>query len=516
MPVISINNENREKENEIKNENEINNNNNKEKNEEDKKGIISSFIDYYLSKLKISIEEIELIAFNYELTNKNLDLANPVIFFNIYKIKYEKGKIKESLDKNYIRKNVWENKHFSIGGICLKISKSFTKEEKDINKSELSTNTNKKNLYDIENNDNIMVINTEKGIHFYTNTKNEILGEIGDIQLIINLFQLELFKNFIDCYLTYLSLGQKNDIKIKEIKNENQIFNNKNSNINKSVINNKSNNEIMNLKINLTTLSLIILERNQNPTEVKLNEFIKDKMNEHFCYVEDNFFIFILYNLSIQYNNNKNLYSITLDEICLNYIEYNSKEKKEEEIELVKRTGSQYSDCNDTAIFKGSEVFKSISEDGINVKEYYCSYDYRYNKNQILLIKNIKMEFIKANNKDKNKIIFDMNSFTANFHPIYLFKMLKILYENSFLIKEVLLYNIELIKEEEKFNKGNNKFEENMLIENGNENGNNINLSLSSFESKEEEDSDKNKTKEDNKKQSESTHCKCITRTKDK
>ena len=153
-----------------------------------------------------------------------------------------------------------------------------------------------------------MVINTEKGIHFYTNTKNEILGEIGDIQLIINLFQLELFKNFIDCYLTYLSLGQKNDIKIKEIKNENQIFNNKNSNINKSVINNKSNNEIMNLKINLTTLSLIILERNQNPTEVKLNEFIKDKMNEHFCYVEDNFFIFILYNLSIQYNNNKNLY----------------------------------------------------------------------------------------------------------------------------------------------------------------------------------------------------------------
>jgi len=115
----------------------------------------------------------------------------------------------------------------------------------------------------------------------------------------------------------------------------------------------------------------------------------------------------------------------------------------------VKRTGSQYSDCNDTAIFKGSEVFKSISEDGINVKEYYCSYDYRYNKNQILLIKNIKMEFIKANNKDKNKIIFDMNSFTANFHPIYLFKMLKILYEikpgyngNSKIYSSLLVFGI--------------------------------------------------------------------------
>ena len=41
-------------------------------NEKEQKGIISSFIDYYLSKLKISIDEIELIAFNYEITNKNL------------------------------------------------------------------------------------------------------------------------------------------------------------------------------------------------------------------------------------------------------------------------------------------------------------------------------------------------------------------------------------------------------------------------------------------------------------
>ena len=81
MPVISINKkekeakiENEEKKEEITNENNIN------KNDKEKKGYISSFIDYYLSKLKISIDEIELIAFNYEITNKNLTLANPVIF----------------------------------------------------------------------------------------------------------------------------------------------------------------------------------------------------------------------------------------------------------------------------------------------------------------------------------------------------------------------------------------------------------------------------------------------------
>ena len=47
---------------------------------------------------------------------------------------------------------------------------------------------------------------------------------------------------------------------------------------NKSVINTQSNNEIMNIKINLNTLSLIILERNQNQTEVKLNEYRKEKI----------------------------------------------------------------------------------------------------------------------------------------------------------------------------------------------------------------------------------------------
>ena len=497
MPVISINKkekeakiENEEKKEEITNENNIN------KNDKEQKGYISSFIDYYLSKLKISIDEIELIAFNYEITNKNLTLANPVIFFNLYKIKYDKGKLKETLDKSYIRKNIWENKHFSIDALCLKLCKSFSQDEKDLNKSDSSPKKNEQDFFDKDNNDNIMVINTQKGIHFYTNTKNEILGEIGDVQLIINLFQLELFKNFIDCYLLFLSLGKENDIKKNSPKKKKEINADKSnitySNINKSVINTQSNNEIMNIKINLNTLSLIILERNQNQTEVKLNEYRKEKMNEHFCYFEENFFIFVLYKLSLQYTNKNQMTSLIIDEIGLNYIEYNSKEKKEEEIELIKRTDSEFSENNDTAIFRSNEIFKSIKEDGINVKEYYCSYDYRYEKNQILLIKNIKIDFIN-NIKDKNKLNFELNSFLINFHPIYLFKLLKLLFENSFLIKEVLFPNIEIINEKNKLSLSKNKSNENILIEgdninNKNENEDNIELSLLSFEEKEEED----------------------------
>ena len=513
MPVITINKEKEEKKEEKKiieeKKEEINNNidNNDGK---EQKGIISSFIDYYLSKLKISIDEIELIAFNYEITNKNLTLANPVICFNIYKIKYDKGKIKESLDKTYIRKTIWENKHFSIDAFCLKICKSYNAEEKDINKSDVSNDKNK--YYDVENNDNIMVINTEKGIHIFTNTKNEIIGDIGEIQLIINLFQLELFKNFIDSYMTYLTLGKNKEAEKKITKAENQInIPNKNkninytSNINKSVINNQSNNEIMNLKLNLSSLSLVVLERNQNPTEVKLNEYSKEKMNEHFCYFEENFFIFILYNLCIQYTNKKQLTSLTIEEIGMNYIEYNSKEKKEEEIELIKRTGSESSNYSETGIFKSNEIFRSITEDGINVKEFYCSYDYRYNKNQILLVKNIKMEFIKGE-KDKDRINFELNSIVCNFHPIYFFKVLKLLYENAFLIKEVLFYNLELINEENKIKNGNNKPDENILIENNNngenqikkENGDNLNLSFLSFEESEIEDNKNSKQNNNN------------------
>ena len=147
--------------------------------------------------------------------------------------------------------------------------------------------------------------------------------------------------------------------------------------------------------------------------------------------------------MSFEYNNKKKFTSLKTEEIIFNYIEYNNKTKKEEEVELITRTGSEYSECNGSLILRGGDMFRSMGEDEnlmFDVKKYYCSYDYNYHKNQILLVKslNVGYNFVV---KDKRKINLDLNSFNLNFHPIFLFKMLKILYENSFLINEVLFFN---------------------------------------------------------------------------
>ena len=54
----------------------------------------------------------------------------------------------------------------------------------------------------------------------------------------------------------------------------------------------------------------------------------------------------------------------------MNYIKYNSK-KKEEEIELIKRTDQESSNYSETGIFKSDEIFRSNAEYGINAKEFY-------------------------------------------------------------------------------------------------------------------------------------------------
>ena len=461
MPVVLLNQNKKENKEKIEIKEKIQeiseNDDNNINNDNNKKGFFTSFVEYYLSKLKIYVGEIELITFNYEIINKNLAYSNPVLSFYIHNIRYDNGEIEEENNKSYIRKNIWENKHFSIGNICLKISKSYQNEEKNkLNEKEkdaisIRGETKKNEInFDKDNNDNILLINAEKGIHFYTNINNEIQGELGDIQLVINLFQLELLKNFIDTYLLYLTKENSNN-NLSESQKKLDLNKSKlNKSINKSVINSSSviapsNNQIMSLKIKLNSFSIILLEKDQYSTESKFYEFNKDKMTEHFCYFEYNFFIFILSNLCFHFDNKKKLISLTIDDIGLNYIEYSSKTKKEEEIELIARTGSEYSECSDNIILKNNEVFQSMSDNIFNVKEYYCSYDYKYNKNQIILIKNINLGY-NFSMEEKKKVNFDLNSFNVNFHPILLFKLLKILYENTSLIKEVLFYNYQINK----------------------------------------------------------------------
>ena len=107
-----------------------------------------------------------------------------------------------------------------------------------------------------------------------------------------------------------------------------------------------------------------------------------------------------------EFDNKKKLISLSINDISLNYIEYISKTKKEEEIELIGRTDSEYSECNSSIVFKSNEMFHAMGDNESNlfhVKEYYCSYDYKYSKNQIILIQNINLGYnFSIEDKKKN------------------------------------------------------------------------------------------------------------------
>jgi len=115
----------------------------------------------------------------------------------------------------------------------------------------------------------------------------------------MNLFQLEQLKNFLYVYSLYLSDNNDNKKSDKTKKKNENFTPNKDKNdiikqslnqsVNLSSVIYQSNNEVMNAKIILNSFSILLLERNQNPIEVKLYEFNKEKMQGHFCYFEDNF-----------------------------------------------------------------------------------------------------------------------------------------------------------------------------------------------------------------------------------
>ena len=466
------------------NNNQDNNSNNKLNSESDNKSdnnktnnsgsMLNSLIDYYLNKLKISIDEINIYFFNYEINNKNISFANPVLSLHLYKILYEDIKNENNINniENNQKEYFWIEKHFSIATISVKIIKSFDLKNKD-GITQSSYNTTSKN--------NILLFNEEKGIHFYSNKNKEIKANFGDIQIIMDLFQLELLKNFIDTYTLYFKTP-KNKRNIN-INNENNCK--KNNNIS---TNNSKYNIVMNLKIELNSFSFILFENShkysENPKFFNYSKVLeKNKFFQHFCYFEDNFFVFAIKNIFLEFNSKTNKINFSIDEIDLNYVEYNSKiknEKNNEKDELPKM-GSYYSECNDSMIFKSNDLFLPTGDENTNLYsyEYFQSFDFQFFDNEILIIKNIKLVLgLNDVNHNLNQIKFSNNNININFHPFLIFKMMKFLYENTLLIKEIIFYNYE---HELIINKDINDKENNI----NNENNNECNLSFLSINSEE-------------------------------
>ena len=454
-----------------KSDNKSDNNNSNES-----MGMLNSLINYYLNKLKISIDEINIYAFNYEINNKNIAFANPILSLHIYKILYDDIKNENNINKieNNPKEYFWVDKHFSIATISVKIIKSFDLKKKD-EVAQSSYNTTSK--------DNILLFNEEKGIHFYSNKNKEIKGNFGDIQIIMDLFQLELLKNFIDTYSLYFNISNnETNSKFNNIKNEN--ISEKNNNIS------ANNNLVMNLKIELSSFSLILFENSHIYSETpKFFEYSKilekNKFFQHFCYFEDNFFVFLITNISFEFNTKKNIINFSIDEINLNYIEFNAKLKndKNNEKDCLPKMGSYYSECNDSMIFKSEGVFLPAGDENISLYsyEYFQTFTFQFYGNEILSINNIRLVLGFDNiNKNLNQIKFINNNININFHPFLIFKMLLFLYENTLLIKEIIFYN----NEHKIFDKEINNKENDKNIDNNNV----CNLSFSSVNSQENSD----------------------------
>ena len=453
-------------------ENNINNNNNsqKGKNENTKsdKGIIQKLIDYILERLRININNIDIYILNYETNELNLLYANPCLSIHIPNIKYRNGICKDIKNKdNQIPKNPWDNKHLYINNIILKISKIF------------NNNNSNKNILEIEDYETIMTFNNENGINFYTNYNNGISCEFGDLQIILNPLQFELIKNFLECYLEYFS---NNNIEEKTILKEDNLTNEKE-------INEFCNNELpfnLTINFNLNSFSFILIENYYKNDFPKLNCFKINKIKNHFCYYEDNYFIFIIDNLKGKIKNDISI-ELTIDNINLSYIEFLKKLNytKEELIKIKelesKEKKSEYYEPMGSLIMDEDEVYHSFNEEN-NLNEKWLQYKFEYFENNILNISNIKIEFLKF-----PKIY--IKEINIGFHPAFCFKFLKLAYDNLILINEIFFYNIKLYKNNE-----NQNLNENLIIS---INNNDKKISNKSFDN-EKIENNKNKNKKNN------------------
>ena len=446
MPIKNkiIEKENNENIQNLENKNEKNSNSQKEKKD---KSLIDKIIDYILERITITISKIDIYILNYETKDLNILYANPCLSIHVPYIKYKNGICKDIKSKeNQIPKNYWDNKHLYISNIILRVSKIFNK-------------NNEKKFFEIEDYETIMTFNNENGINFYTNYDNGINCDIGDLQFIINPLQFELIKNIFECYLDYFS---DNDDEKK--KNFNKINNNK---VIESENKNNSNQELpFNINFNMNSFSIILLENNYKEIP-KLNNFKVETLKNHFCYFEDNYFLFLISNIKAKIKNDMSI-DFSIEKVNLSYIEYIKKSNytKEElnklkEVDSVKK--SEYYEPLESLIVNEDEIFRSIDEGNSNINEKWLLYKFEFFENEILVLNEMNVQYkknIKVNVKDIN----------VGIHPSYLFKGLKLAYNNMILINEIFFYNNNLIK-------SNNSINENLNINNGySENNNDINV----------------------------------------
>ena len=368
-------------------------------NENTKESLSDKIINFFLSNLRIEIKDLNVYMINYETKKCNMTYFNPCLSIHIPLISYDKDTLVQEPNINF-----YDNKMLLIDNIMINISKNC-------DMSDVITETN----------ETIFALNCDKGIRVRTNINNNINVNLGDSEIIINHMQIEYIKNFIDTYLTYF-------ISDEQPSNHNDI--NKENEVTK-----------YNIHMNIDSFVMIVLEGNISQEINKVYSFDSDmnKIKQRYCYFNDNFFFFFISNADITASEQK--YQIDIKELGLSYIEYLVDVPQQNSTQLL---------CEFTEI-KQSEVNGSIYEDAyeslskdkysslIEGNSFTMSKQYQYKDNTILNINtmNILCEML-------SDISVNVNSVAIGIHPVYMFKVLKLVYDNIILVKDILICDFKM------------------------------------------------------------------------
>ena len=371
-------------------------------NENAKESLSDKIINFFLSNLRIEIKDLNVYMINYETKKCNMTYFNPCLSIHIPLISYDKDTLVQEPNINF-----YDNKMLLIDNIMINISKNC-----DMN--EVVTETN----------ETIFALNCDKGICIRTNINNNINVNLGDSEIIINHMQIEYIKNFIDTYLTYFKSDEEHSSHNDTAK-ENEVIK-------------------YNINVNIDSFVIIVLEGSISQEINKVYSFDSDmnKIKQRYCYFNDNFFIFFITKADITASEDK--YQIDIKELGLSYIEYLADVPQQKstqllcefteikQIEVRESNGSIYEDAYESL---SKDKYSSVLEGNSST----MSKQYQYKDNNIIKINTMNISCEKLSD-----ISVNVNSVDIGIHPVYMFKVLKLVYDNIILVKDILLCDFKM------------------------------------------------------------------------
>lgn len=432
------------------------NNDKKVESQQQQQSMIQSVMNTLMMKFNIVIDNIAIKILSFEPNDMIINNNE----FALYIGKVEVGKEEDNdnvgddvLFLNGMKIRVWN--------ICLKVNENINKKEENLffNINKVNNDSNDKSMFNFFCNSNtIFAMDYIKGpsidISFTANKTLMLNLNIAKSEIIITPKQLYFIMIFSKiCGLIYTTTEEEKEIQKEENVSTNEI----------NILGYKFNESVIN--VNAEGVDIVILENNSIEEIPKLYTFYSykksldksDKIQNHFCYYEDNFFFISISPIKVEMNTHYDKVTMTsmkvnLNSFLVNYVNYLSKEQNmsnpsDNKKSIVIRnsklftsissrssrlSGSLYESVN--SFDNDSSLFESaIEEDDINVIDNYIKlidYEFKWEQMKIVDISNI---VINSYANDINSVMnIEINDISFEIHLVILFALFKIMKGNKF------------------------------------------------------------------------------------